>query len=163
MLVVLDSNPIIGLSKGGVFELLPRAFQHIHIPKPIWEEVVALGRGRPGQAETQAGRDAGWILVTTTSVPLAFQQRYRLTGNDAHVAKLAADLAADSVLTDDKILRRALQELGLGMAGTAALVGAFKQVGLIPSCRDVLDRMIHHEFGIDPIHYLSALLQSGEV
>ena len=99
MLVVLDSNPIIGLSKGGVFELLPRAFQHIHIPKPIWEEVVALGRGRPGQAETQAGRDAGWILITTTSVPLAFQQRYRLTGNDAHVAKLAADLAADSVLT----------------------------------------------------------------
>ncbi len=162
MLVVLDANPIIGLSKGGIFHLLPRAFHHIYIPKPIWEEVVERGNGRPGQMEAEAGRADGWLQVTTTTVPASFRHDYQLKGNDAYVAKLAVDLRAHLVVTDDKKLRRAARSLGFNLAGTAALVAAFKQLDFIPSCRDVLDRMIREEFGIEQIHYDSALLQSGE-
>ncbi len=163
MRAVLDANPIIGLSKGGVFHLLPHLFGELHVPEVIWDEIVVEGKGRPGQAEVETAKRAGWLHVTHVAVPARFRQRYQIKGNDAHVVKLGDDLKADRILTDDTVIRRAARTFGLSVTGTAALVATMKQLGVIPSCLVVLDRMIHEGFGIAQDQYDQALLQSGEV
>jgi hypothetical protein len=46
--VVSNSGPPINLAKVGPFSLLKDLFQHVLIPKGVFEEVVVRGAGQPG-------------------------------------------------------------------------------------------------------------------
>lgn len=163
MRAVLDANPLIGLSKGGVFHLLPQLFAEIHLPRAIWQEVVVNGQGRPGSGEATAARDAGWLRITPVTVSSAFLQRHQIRGNDAHVVALAQHLAADRVVSDDRVVRRVVRSLGLPAISTAAVVVALRQLDLIESCRTVLDQMLAGGFGISAGLYDEALRLTGEL
>lgn len=163
MRVVLDANPVIGLSKGGVFHLLPQVFREIHLAEAIWDEVVVHGQRRPGHLEALDAKKAGWLHVTPVTVTPAFRSRYRIKGNDAHVVRLAATVSADRVLTDDKVVRRVVVSLGMAVSSTATIVVALRQLDMIPSCKDVLDQMLSQNFGISAALYDEALRQAGEL
>jgi predicted nucleic acid-binding protein len=56
--VVSISGPLINLAKVGHFSLLKDLFQHVLIPKGVFEEVVVRGASQPGSMETRRAR---WI------------------------------------------------------------------------------------------------------
>lgn len=91
-----------------------------------------------------------------------FLQQYGLTQTDGEVAILAESLRPDFVLVDDREVRRAVQSMGMKVLGTAALTLTFKQAGLIPSCREVLDLMQKSGFGVDPLIYAQVVGLAGE-
>lgn len=60
MIVVSDAGPLIYLGAVQQLELLHVLFDAVLVPEAVWREVVELGAGRPGSAETAA---ASWIEV----------------------------------------------------------------------------------------------------
>ena len=71
-------------------------------------------------------------------------------------------MTADRLITDDKLLRRVAISLGLATAGTATVVVALRRLDLVPSCRDVLERMLSEGFGIAENLIGDTLRQAGE-
>jgi len=47
-IAVADSGPLIGMTRIGQLELLPRMFSEIIAPPEVWREVTIEGRGLPG-------------------------------------------------------------------------------------------------------------------
>ncbi len=68
-MIVVDSAPLIYLSKTGRLELLRRVYGTIVVPAGVWEEVVTQAQGRPGSSEVEKGQQQGWIKVEKVSVP----------------------------------------------------------------------------------------------
>lgn len=60
MIVVVDSSPLIALSKVNLLFILRELFKEVYIPLGVRTEVVDKGRGRPGANEV---REAEWIKI----------------------------------------------------------------------------------------------------
>ena len=63
-IAVADSGPLIGLTRIGQLELLPRMFSEIIAPPEVWREVTIKGRGLPGAYEISQVK---WITIQTPS------------------------------------------------------------------------------------------------
>ncbi len=61
------------------------------------------------------------------------------------------------MLVDDRLARREARAAGLGVAGTAAIVGLARRRGLIESARDVFERLLRSDFRITPEVVLAVL------
>lgn len=59
MILVLDSNAVIGLCKGEVFELLRGFCRQVLVAPATYEEVVTNGQGRAGAAELAVAVETG--------------------------------------------------------------------------------------------------------
>ena len=57
-MIVSDSGPIIAFSRVGRLDILKRLFGHVIIPDAVYEELVVMGKGRPGEPEV---RQSAWI------------------------------------------------------------------------------------------------------
>jgi predicted nucleic acid-binding protein len=77
---------------------------------------------------------------------------------------LHAQSQGDAVLLiiDEQTGRAAAKELGLTIAGTAAVIGMAKQRGLIPSARAVFDALLKTDFRISPDIIRQVLANVGE-
>lgn len=64
MLVVSNSSPLIYLAALGDFELLPRLFGEIHIPRAVWTEIVEQGAGFPVQPAALQAVAIGYVGAT---------------------------------------------------------------------------------------------------
>ena len=72
MIVVADSNPLIGLAKGNVFIVLHELFGTIHLLPNVWHEVSVKGHNRPGAAEVAQAKADDWLQIT--AVPYTFNE-----------------------------------------------------------------------------------------
>jgi hypothetical protein len=50
---VLDANMVIGLAKGGVFNLLASLYAPLFVPPAVIQEITVQGQGRAGVTELQ--------------------------------------------------------------------------------------------------------------
>jgi predicted nucleic acid-binding protein len=66
------------------------------------------------------------------------------------------------LLIDERSGRGVAQELGLSMAGTAAVIGLARQRGLIASARDVFAALHASDFRIAPAVIQAVLDRCGE-
>lgn len=153
MRLVADSNVLIGLAKGEIFEILQRLFGAVFIPKSVWDEVVIAGAGRSGAAEVLAARDEGWLHVQDPSQPGATA--------DLTVLTLARELEARLLTDDGELMRRAFDEQ-VPTLGIADLVLVAYLEGLLPGCRDVFERLEARNFGVRDSIVLDILRLTGE-
>ncbi|MCC6497623.1 hypothetical protein DYH09_29580 [bacterium CPR1] len=153
MKIVADSNTLIGLAKGEVFEVLRELYGEVFIPESVWDEVVISGAGRFGAAEALAARDEGWLQVQDPSQPGATA--------DLTVLALARELEARLLTDDGELVRRATDEQ-VPTLGIADLVLVAYLEGLIPGCRDVFERMLARSFGVRDSLILDILRLTGE-
>jgi predicted nucleic acid-binding protein len=159
---VLDANMVIGLVKGGVFDLLRSLYSPLYIPTRVKQEIL-IGQGRPGEAEltqalglrvTETSPDLQGLPPVSASLSLA----------DREVLAVAADPAnaIDHVLTGDDQLYREAERAGHTCFSVTDVVVFLKEQQLIPSVRSVLDRMIQTGFGIGSDTYEQTLRIEGE-
>lgn len=120
MIVVVDSGPLIALSKVNLLFILRELFKEVYIPPAVKTEVVDKGRGMPGADEV---RQAEWIKVKEVKDILACEAlKHELGRGEAEAIILAKEINADVLIIDDKIPRNIAKSMGLEIAGTLALI-----------------------------------------
>lgn len=162
MIVVVDSNAVIGLAKGKAFGLLHDLFGTTYIPASVWDEVVEKGAGRAGAAEAKAAKADGWLQsrpVAISTDPII--QRLRKAA-DREVISLAQACGARWLITEDQEVRAVANSLSVDLLNTGDILILAKRAGLIPDCRSVLDLMIASQFGIPDTVYQRILRLAGE-
>lgn len=163
MAAVVDSNALIGLAKGRVFHLLREVFGEVILPDAVWREVVDQGRGLPGEAETRTARAEGWLSVEPApGLPPGLSVPSNLTRADVDVVLLARHRGAH-LITDDDPARHFAEGLGIHPGLSVDILLISKARGLIPSCKEVLDRMAAGGYGVKPAVVTRVLQAAGEL
>jgi predicted nucleic acid-binding protein len=123
MRLVVDTGPLIALSKTGHLDLLPRLFDNVVIPASVLAEIAGPGETRRG-SEIQ---NRNW--VSTRSVPISarveLQKSSDIAAGEAEAILVAAEEPDSTVLlVDDRRARRVALERGLHTLRTGALLVA---------------------------------------
>jgi predicted nucleic acid-binding protein len=159
---VLDANMVIGLVKGGIFDLLASLYAPLYIPTRVKQEILT-GQGRPGEEELARALGA-WITEITPDVQGLPPVSASLSLADREVLAVAADPAnaIDHILTGDDQLYQEAERSGHTCFSVTDVVVFLKEQQLVPSVRSVLDRMIQNGFGIGSDTYEQTLRIEGE-
>jgi len=152
MITVSDSGPLIHLAQVNQFNLLKRFFAKIVIPQIVYQEVVSEGKGRFGAQELKEALNAGWIITDKLQGILTVKalSGENLSHKDMLVVAFALEKSADLFLSDDLQVRSIAKEKGLNIVGTLGILTRAKQNSLIPSLKNILDKLINHGFHLDP-------------
>jgi predicted nucleic acid-binding protein len=156
--IVCNTGPLIALSMVGQLGLLERLYEHVITPESVFQEVLAGGT-RVGVAELLA---ASWLeRVSDPSVePLLAKELGR---GEAAVIATAHRFQARLVLIDERRGRRiAEQAYGLRVKGSAGILVAAKQAGLIPAVSPLLEEMVQAGYFLSWRLIERATLEAGE-
>ncbi len=130
MRLVVDTGPLIALSKTGHLELLPKLFTEVVVPEEVFGEIAGPGEIRPG-SEIQ---DRAWVTRrgVHASARLELQRACDISAGEAEAILLAAQAPDASVLlVDDTRARRIAFERGVRTLRTGALLVAAVRPGLL--------------------------------
>ena len=159
-IVIADASPLIALARVGGLSWLQQLFTEVMVTDVVFAEVLT-GRHPDTEAPIQQARTAGWlqtIAIATTEPALP-----DLDEGEASSIRLALSRNGPALLLIDERSGRAVaQELGLSVAGTAAVIGLARQRGLIPSARQVFAALHASDFRIAPAVIQAVLDRCGE-
>ena len=131
MIVVSDTSPITTLLSIGEEKLLPVLFAEVVIPEAVRNELL---RGHGTLPE--------WLRVEPViNHAEALRFRQMVDPGEAEAIELAKELHADRLLIDERKGRRLAQQEGVPVIGLVGVVLLAKTKGLIPSARDLLQRL----------------------
>lgn len=160
MIVVSDAGPLIALSRIGKIGILRELFGNVIIPQAVWNEVVASGKGRPGQAEVES---SGWIRLWNVSSRTSSELlRERLGAGESEAIVLALESGADLVLMDESRGRSVADAQGLKRIGTIGILILAKKRGLLVAVAPLLFELKKNGFHIDDALFFDACALSGE-
>ena len=163
MRLVVDTGPLIALSKTGHLDLLPDLFDDIVIPAAVLGEIAMPG-------ETRSGSEIGsrrWVVTRGVSeaARVELQKSSDIAAGEAEAILITAD-APDStiLLMDERRARRIAIDRGLQTLRTGALLVAAARRGLLQpdEVRQSL-QMLQHERYLDSraVQDILALLRTG--
>jgi predicted nucleic acid-binding protein len=162
-LILADASPLIGLSLVDQLPLLPALFGTVQVAPIVLQEVLT-GRFEHGESAIRAAMQAGWLVLCT-----ATPANITLLGLDPgetesilQACTLAQLGLSPVLLMDEKAGRAAATELGLPCLGTAAIIAAAKQRGLIPSAAKLLEQLYQTDFRISKRIIRTVLASVGE-
>jgi len=144
--VISDASPLIALARVDGLAWLHQLFGTVLIPQEVAREVAI---------------EAAWIQVVhevAESPPLP-----DLDEGEAACIRLAlAQTEACLLLIDERAGRAIALELGLSVAGTAAVIGLAHRRGLIASAREVFARLHASDFRIAAEVITTVLRRCGD-
>lgn len=161
MRAILDSNAVIGLSKGECFETLRSLFEQVWISPGVRREILEAGEGRAGSRELQAGLGM-WIREQAPSGKTGGAKTAAMSDEDREVLGLAVELGG-VLVTDDLVVRREGERLGLIALGTLETVVLLKQRGILSAVKPALDLMRARGYQVDHASYEEVLRLVGEL
>lgn len=130
MRLVVDTGPVIALSKTGHVDLLPRLFDDIVIPAAVLGEIAKPGETRSGSEI----RNRSWIVAraAATAARIELQKSSDIAAGEAEAILIAAEAPdATILLIDERRARRVAIERGLHTLRTGALLVAAARRGLV--------------------------------
>jgi predicted nucleic acid-binding protein len=162
-IVIADASALIALAKIEYLFILQGLFGEVWLAPTVLAELRLAEFAASGSA-LQVALDAAWLRVNPE--PTA---NTTLTGLDAGETEsilqtLHAQSQGDAVLLiiDEQTGRAAAKELGLSIAGTAAVIGMAKQRGLVPSAWLVFEALLKTDFRISADIIRQVLANVGE-
>lgn len=120
MIVVSDTTAISTLLKCGEERLLPRLYGGVLVPEAVGSELLRFHRGLPD-----------FIRIEHADIAQRLPGTEHLGAGEAAALKLAIQLRADLLLTDDKQARRAAAKLDIRFAGLLGVVLDGKRRGYV--------------------------------
>jgi hypothetical protein len=123
MRLVVDTGPLIALSKTGHLDLLPRLFDDIVIPAAVLGEIARPGDTRPG-SEIE---NRPWMATRGVSIAARaeLQKSRDIAAGEAEAILLTAEAPESTVLLiDERRARRIAMDRGLHTLRTGALLVA---------------------------------------
>ena len=145
-LVVIDASPLIGLAIVDGLQWLPELFGKVYLPPSVQNEVLP-GKNAKGEAEIANAIEQGWITIWPE--PITSLPDIDLDPGETDCISLALQFDGNAlVIMDERSGRAVVQENGLRVAGTAAIIGLAKKHGLIDSARKVFEVLHESDFRI---------------
>ncbi len=145
-LVLTDASPLIGLCIVEGLPWLHALFGTVWMPPQVRDEVLS-GQVSRGEEAIAAAVRRKWLRVWSGKT--STQELPHLDeGESACIRVALAHKEPCLLLMDERAGRAVAQDLGIQVAGTAAVVAMAKQQGLIPSARDVFARLHGSDFRI---------------
>jgi predicted nucleic acid-binding protein len=159
--VIADASPLIGLARVNGLSWLQALFQEVLVTDVVIGEVLT-GTFPESESRIQAALNAGWLKVVNSTA----QEPELPDLDEGEVASIRLALEAPGealLLIDERAGRSVAQELGLRVAGTAAVIGLAKQHGLIESARTVFAELHVSDFRIAAAVIQTVLERCGEI
>lgn len=163
-LVLSDAAPLICLAQVDGLRWLGKLFRRVHLTQDVRDEILT-GLGKPGE-EALAYAIERRLLRIHPEWNWPEPQFPSLGKGEASCIRAAIDLKRTGrdclLLLDDREARRVASSATIAVTGTAAVVGAAKQTGLISSARDVFDQLQQSGFRISEAIIQGILESVGE-
>jgi len=159
---VANAGPLIALAKIDHFSLLHELFRIVIVPQAVWEEVVVKGAGRPGAELAISAHQDGWLQQLSVQDTLAVTMlRATLGPGESEAIVLAQQLKPEWMLLDDDLARAHALRLGLRVTGTAAILLAASQAGLVADLKATLDELRTRGFWLRERVYQAVLTKAA--
>jgi predicted nucleic acid-binding protein len=156
-LVVSNTTPLITLGEIGLLDALRQLYGAIWIPPTVLAE-YQLGRSAYPQRPDLQG--IPWVTVQLAPIdPLVPTS---LDAGERDAIALARSLQATRILLDERNARAVATRLNLIVTGSAGVLLAAKQVGIIPLVKPYLDRIMAQGRYLSPSLYEQIARQAGE-
>ncbi|MGE0085536.1 MAG: DUF3368 domain-containing protein [Desulfococcaceae bacterium] len=136
---VINTSPWIALCAAGQAELLRKLFENIVMPKAVYEEIMAGGKGRTGLKELEK---TDWLLIRNIQDVSKTALLHELDRGEAEVIILAQEQGITQVIIDEKIARMQAQVSGLTVIGTLGLLLRAKRLGLIDQIKPLTENIL---------------------
>jgi predicted nucleic acid-binding protein len=158
--VIADASPLIALARVDGLGWLPALFGEVLVDEVVLAEVLP-GRFPKSEGPIADALQVGWLRVATTA-PNAPALPDLDEGEAASIRLALASGPNVLLLLDERAGRAVARELGLNLAGTAAVIGQARHRGLIPSARAVFAALHARDCRIAPEIIQAVLEQCGE-
>ena len=122
MIVVVNSSPLIALSKINRLGILKEQFGKIYISEAVYREVVIQGKGKAGSKEVQ---EASWIKkrkIKDVAAKSQLTTKFDLGSGEAETIVLGREMKADLVILDEEKGRNIARVSNFQVRGTLALL-----------------------------------------
>lgn len=149
-LVLTDASPLIGLAIVQGLDWMQALFGEVWMPPEVEREVIA-GPVTRGIDTIHAAMRDGWLRTwtdTVSEISLPDLDEGEAACIRIALAHQSAPENAALILMDERAGRAIAQELGLRVAGTAAVIAMAQTRGLIRSARQVFEALLQSDFRI---------------
>ena len=161
MKAVINSSPLVSLSLVGQPDLLPKLFDEVIVPKSVYNEVVAKGKGKTGSEEPESiGR---FTVLEAGNKALVNSIMLELDEGEAEVIAIAKEYDIQNVIIDEFAGRQYASMLGLNVTGTLGILLVSKELGFINEVKPLMDIMLKHNRYINRKLYLAGLRKANEI
>lgn len=163
-LVISDASPLIGLAIVDGLGWLPQLFGGVWIPPSVEREVLP-GVGARGETEIGAAIRRRHLRVWKKSIPPSVKMIADLDEGETDCIRLALSVGAGNalILMDERAGRAVASELGVRVAGTAAIIGIAKNRRLIDSAKARFERLHTTDFRISAAVIQVVLREANEL
>ena len=128
--VAVDSSCLIGLAQIEIFGLLKEVFAEIYIPGAVYEEVVVIGRGEAGSAETESAVKDGWISMKAVNDEIAVNALTTNLGKgESEVIILCKESGFDYALIDERTAREKAALMSVNTMGILGVIDLAIEMG----------------------------------
>lgn len=161
--VISDASPLIGLAIVDGLAWLPALFGAVWIAPSVQREVLP-GVGARGEPEIAAAIKSKALCVWKRSIPEPTANTGDLDEGETDCIRIALSEGAGNtlILMDERAGRAVASELGIQVAGTAAVIGFAKRQGLIDSAKARFERLHGSDFRISADVIQAVLRAVGE-
>lgn len=162
-IVLSDASPLIGLAIANGLNWLPNLFGVVWVPPTVHQEVLPGVQAR-GELEIAQALSLNHLRVWDAGIPKPRKSLGDLDAGEMECLSVAQSLTAGQclVLMDERAGRAIAKELGIPIAGTAAVIGMAKKRGLTPSAKDCFAKLHETDFRISKEVIQAVLTQVGE-
>ena len=162
--VISDASPLIGLAIVDGLAWLPALFGSVWIPPSVQREVLPGFKAR-GESEIAAAIKSKSLRVWKKSLSTPEEKLADLDEGEADCVRIALSVGAGNavILMDERAGRAIANELGIQVAGTAAIIGFAKRHGLIQSAKARFERLHASDFRIGAAVIQTVLRGVGEL
>ncbi len=157
--VIVNSTPLITLSKLRSLSLLRELYEEIIIPNAVKEEITV----KDDLASQDVLDNLTWIKVMDCPVVDKKVFSSKLHSGEVEVLILAQTLNADLIIVDDKPARKVATFLGLEITGTVGVLVKAKQRGLIKAVKPFIESMKEIDIRLSDDVIKMALSTAGEI
>lgn len=162
--VISDASPLIGLAIADGLAWLPALFGAVWIAPSVQREVLPGLKAR-GETEIASAIKSKALCVWKKSIPMPTANMGDLDEGETDCIRLALSEGAGNtiILMDERAGRAMANELGIQVAGTAAVIGFAKRHGLIESAKASFERLHSSDFRISVDVIQTVLRGVGEL
>jgi predicted nucleic acid-binding protein len=158
MIIVSDASPVIALAFCGKLDVLDKLFDTVCIPQAVFSELIVPDKPH---METIAEWAKGRIVPVKNTVAVAAFS-LNLDPGESEALALYWELAADSLLIDEKKGRIIAARNGVRTIGTIGILLSAKQKAFITEVKPSLDILVNAGFRMSDILYRQILERAGE-
>jgi predicted nucleic acid-binding protein len=137
---IINSSPLIFLSKAGHLDLLKLAAEDILVPTPVIEEIYRRGYS---DITAQALRNADWLQPIEVEPQLLIQS-WDLGIGETGVLSYALFKSNVKTVIDDGLARKCALTHDIPVIGTLGIVLLAKKYGLIDQARPLMYELKQH-------------------